>query len=57
MKNHYGLTTFVMDSGEHYYMVMNHSSGLPVYYPTLYLTTQLRNRGMLFKRCRRRLAT
>ncbi|WP_244179668.1 hypothetical protein [Proteus genomosp. 4] len=48
MKNHYGLTTFIMDSGERYCMVMNRSSGLPVYYPTLYLTTQLRNRWDAF---------
>lgn len=48
MKNHYGLKTFVMDSGERYCIVMNRSSGLPVYYPTLYLTTQLRNRGDAF---------
>ena len=36
MKNLYGLTIFIMDSGERYCMVMNRSSGLPVYYPTLY---------------------
>lgn len=29
-------------------MVMERSSGLPVYYPTLFLTTQIRNRGDAF---------
>lgn len=48
MKNHYGLTTFIMDSGERYCIMLNRSSCLPVYYPTLYLTTQLRNGGCAF---------
>jgi len=48
MDNDYGVTTFVMDSGERYCMVVDRSSGLPVYYPTLYLTTQTRNKGDAF---------
>lgn len=48
MKKNYGITTFIMDSGERYCMVMDRSSGLPEYYPTLFLTTQIRNRGDAF---------
>lgn len=48
MKKLYGVTKFVMDSGERYCMVVERSSGLPVYYPTLFLTTQIRNRGDAF---------
>lgn len=48
MKDNYKVTTFVMDSGERYCMVVDRSSCLPVYYPTLFLTTQIRNRGDAF---------
>lgn len=48
MKKNYGVTTLIMDSGERYCMVIDHFSGLPVYYPTLFLTTQIRNRGDAF---------
>ncbi|HDT2137444.1 TPA: site-specific integrase, partial [Enterobacter roggenkampii] len=48
MKKLYGVTKFVMDSGERYCMVVDRSSGLPLYYPTLFLTTQIRNRGDAF---------
>ncbi|MCU7872976.1 MAG: site-specific integrase [Candidatus Thiodiazotropha sp. (ex Lucinoma borealis)] len=42
----YGVTRFAMDSGERYCLVVDHSNGLPLYYPNLYLTTQLRNRSV-----------
>ncbi|WP_260604626.1 hypothetical protein [Pectobacterium polaris] len=48
MDKNYGVTTFVMDSGERYCMLVARSSGLPVYYPTLFLTTQTRNKGDAF---------
>ena len=48
MEKNYRVTTFVMDSGERYCMVVDRSSGLPLYYPTLFLTTQIRNRGDAF---------
>ena len=48
MKKNFGVTTFIMDSGERYCIVVDRSSGLPMYYPTLYLTTQIRNRGDAF---------
>lgn len=37
-----------MDSGERYCIVVDRSSGLPEYYPNLFLTTQIRNRGDAF---------
>lgn len=48
MEKNYRVTTFVMDSGERYCMVVDRASGLPMYYPTLFLTTQIRNREDAF---------
>lgn len=48
MKKNYRVKTFVMDSGERYCLVTDRSSGLPVYYPTLFLTTQIRSKGDAF---------
>ncbi len=39
----YGTTTFVMDSGERYCLVIDKASGLPIFHRNLYLTTQVRN--------------
>ncbi|EBX8911922.1 TPA: site-specific integrase [Salmonella enterica subsp. enterica serovar Agoueve] len=36
---------FLLDSGERYCIVVNKETGIPLYYPTLYLTTQIRNSG------------
>ncbi|MCC5812490.1 MAG: site-specific integrase [Ectothiorhodospiraceae bacterium] len=44
----YGVSRFIMDSGERYCLVVDRSTGLPLYYPNLYLTTQLRNRSVAF---------
>lgn len=41
----YSVNTFIMDSGERFCLVINRSTGLPEYYPNLYLTTQLRNKS------------
>jgi len=38
---------FVMESGERYCLLLD-SSGLPSYYPNLYVTTQVRNRSLSF---------
>ena len=40
--------TFVMDSGERYCLVVDASSGLPLYYPNLYVTTQVRNKSLSY---------
>lgn len=38
--------TFVMNSGERYSLLIEASTGIPLYYPNLYLTTQVRNRSL-----------
>ncbi|NRN28199.1 integrase [Photorhabdus luminescens] len=43
MSTDYGTTTFLMNSGERYCLVIDRASGLPLHYPNLFLTTQLRN--------------
>ncbi|MGY3912978.1 tyrosine-type recombinase/integrase [Aeromonas piscicola] len=48
MEKFYGVTKFVMDTGERYCIVMDRSTGIPIYYPLLFLTTQIRNRGAAF---------
>ncbi len=40
--------TFVMDSGERYCLLVDDSSGLPLYYPNLYVTTQIRNKSLSY---------
>ena len=39
--------TFVMDSGERYCLLLD-GEGMPLYYPNLYLTTQVRGRSLSF---------
>jgi len=46
MSEAYGISRFVMDSGERCCFVIDRSSGLPLYHPNLFLTTQLRNRSV-----------
>lgn len=48
MGNVYGVKKFIMDTGERYCMVVDRSTGLPAFYPLLFLTTQIRNRGTAF---------
>lgn len=43
MNGDYGTTVFVMDSGERYCLVIDKATGLPVFHPNLFLTTQVRN--------------
>lgn len=43
MNKDYGITTFIMDSGERYCLIIDLLSKLPLYYPNLFLATQLRN--------------
>ncbi|WP_174866679.1 tyrosine-type recombinase/integrase [Pectobacterium polaris] len=40
-----GVSKFFLDSGERYCIVINKETGIPLYYPNLYLTTQFRNRA------------
>lgn len=39
------INKFLLDSGERYCIVINKGTGMPLFYPNLYLTTQFRNRG------------
>lgn len=40
--------TFVMESGERYCLLVDDSSGLPLFYPNLFVTTQVRNRSLSY---------
>ncbi len=48
MSKIFGVSRFVMDSGERYCLVVDRSTGLPIYYPNLFLVTQLRNKSDAF---------
>ncbi len=48
MSKIYGVSRFVMDGGERFCLVVDRETGLPLYYPNRYLTTQLRNRSVAF---------
>lgn len=40
------LKSFVMTEGERYCLLVEKSTGLPLYFPTLFVTTQVRNRSL-----------
>jgi len=40
--------TFVMESGERYCLLIDKNNGLPLFYPNLFLTTQVRNRSLSY---------
>jgi len=40
------IRNFIMKSGERYCLLVDRHSGLPLYYPNLYITTQVRNRSL-----------
>ena len=42
------MKSFVMESGERYCLLVDRDSGLPLYYPNLFVTTQVRNRSLSF---------
>ncbi len=42
------LKTFVMDSGERYCLLIDSHSDLPLFYPNLYVTTQIRNKSLSY---------
>ncbi len=41
-------TSFILDSGERYCLVIDQLNGLPLYHPNLFITTQLRNKSDSF---------
>ena len=42
----YRIKSFVMKSGERYCLLVDKVSGLPLYYPNLFVTTQVRNKSL-----------
>lgn len=40
---HYRIKSFVLKSGERYCLLLDKAAGLPLYYPNLFVTTQVRN--------------
>lgn len=48
MINSFGTTSFSMDSGERYCLVIDRLTQLPIYHPNLFITTQLRNKSDSF---------
>ena len=48
MINPFVTTSFSMDSGERYCLVVDRTTGLPIYHPNLFITTQLRNKSDSF---------
>ena len=42
------IKSFVMNSGERYCLLVDHDTGLPLYNPNLYVTTQVRNRSLSY---------
>ncbi|HAG1963778.1 TPA: site-specific integrase [Salmonella enterica] len=45
MSVEYGLKCFTLNSGERYCQVIDKTSGVPLYYPNLYITLECRNKG------------
>jgi len=48
MSSFFVTTSFSMDSGERYCLVIDRITGLPIYHPNLFITTQLRNKSDSF---------
>ena len=46
--NNYSVKTFIKSDGERYCLLINRDSGLPLYYPNLFITTQVRNRSLSY---------
>ena len=39
------INTFIMSSGERFCLVLDKETGVPLFHPTLYITTQVRNQS------------
>jgi integrase len=44
----YAAKSFIMAGGERYCLLVNSISGMPLFYPNLYVTTQVRNRSLSY---------
>ncbi len=42
----YCIKTFIMESGERYCLLVDTTTGIPLFYPNLYVTTQIRNNSL-----------
>jgi len=48
MKQNYSVKSFIMSNGERYCLLVNSDSGAPLFYPNLYVTTQIRNSSLSY---------
>lgn len=48
MQKDFLMKSFVMSEGERYCLLIDKHSGIPLYYPNLYLVTQIRNRSLSY---------
>ena len=48
MNSSFSVKSFVMHSGERFCLLVNKNNGMPLFYPNLYVTTQVRNRSLSF---------
>jgi hypothetical protein len=48
MQKDFLMKSFVMSEGERYCLLVDKYSGVPLYYPNLYLVTQVRNRSLSY---------
>lgn len=48
MKSNYAVKSFIMSNGERYCLLVDSVSGMPLFYPNLYVTTQIRNRSLSY---------
>src|ERR1035437_6997407 len=42
----YSIKTFIMKSGERYCLLIDSATGIPLFYPNLYVTTQIRKNSL-----------
>ena len=47
-QSNYAVKSFIMSNGERYCLLVDSYSGLPLFYPNLYITTQIRNRSLSY---------
>ena len=46
MNSNFSVKSFVMNNGERYCLLVNKNNYMPLFYPNLYVTTQVRNRSL-----------
>lgn len=48
MSENFFMKSFMMDDGERYCLLVDKASGIPLYYPNLFVTTQIRNASLSY---------